>query len=469
MVDLGKALSLGLQGLASGAAGFATKNPTILQDSINRAIQQKQQVKSNQLANQGAQLEIDKRQKQLGFLLDGAKRKRAVEDALKIQQAKTPQAKQAILQGRIAGLLKDDPNADISDSLTALKTLQTDPALFNEGIKSTIAVGQAFGDITLPKPVKDEGKITEKQRFALAQTPEGRQQLRNVELAKQLPKEPAQEKFKTEQALVDGKPAFIQIGDQGTTKVLDERFQPIGKAGQSITTTLPDGTTTTFTQGGTAQGQGGKDPSVATAPVRNKLQQQIIDNEQLVGSLTQIKSDLQTKFLTTPGKFENAVRIIKDKLKSETLSKVPLFGKFFEGLSPEEQREVEEFQNFTTQAETAFVQFVKSISGAQVSEKEMERLKGAFINMDQGPTQFAQALDTIIRETNRADRISKRLLAQGFSLEEDDKAGQAEFSRLVQGGFNMDAQQRVNMLIDQGIPPQEVKAQLIMEGYDIGD
>ena len=62
-------------------------------------------------------------------------------------------------------------------------------------------------------------------------------------------------------------------------------------------------------------------------------------------------------------------------------------------ISDEQKSDISRFKAFQSRVEGMFAQYVKSISGAAVSEAEFTRLKKAFINMDLSETQFKATID----------------------------------------------------------------------------
>jgi hypothetical protein len=63
------------------------------------------------------------------------------------------------------------------------------------------------------------------------------------------------------------------------------------------------------------------------------------------------------------------------------------------GITKEQKSELGRFKAFQSRVEGMFAQYVKSISGAAVSEAEFTRLKKAFINMELSPTQFKATME----------------------------------------------------------------------------
>ncbi len=160
------------------------------------------------------------------------------------------------------------------------------------------------------------------------------------------------------------------------------------RRGAGITTTLPDGTVIQI--GGPVT----KAPGLGVAAT-NVVQKDLLAATQGLQRLTQIENSIDDKFLTIPGKFKAATINLKDKLGN------------FLGLKKLTQDEQAFLSNFSTFAQDSIENinlYIKEITGAQMSEKEANRLRKAVADIGDGlfagdgPIKFRAKLTNQLRK-----------------------------------------------------------------------
>lgn len=164
------------------------------------------------------------------------------------------------------------------------------------------------------------------------------------------------------------------------------------RRGEGITTTLPDGTVIQI--GGPVT----KAPGFGTAAT-NIIQKDLLAAAQGLSRLTQIENSIQDRFLTIPGKFKATALNIKDKL-----------GNFLgvKRLTTEERAFLSDFSTFAQDTIENINLYIKEITGAQMSEKEANRLRKAIADIGDGlfagdgPVKFRSKLSNQARKLRMA-------------------------------------------------------------------
>ncbi|KKM27737.1 hypothetical protein LCGC14_1571720 [marine sediment metagenome] len=160
------------------------------------------------------------------------------------------------------------------------------------------------------------------------------------------------------------------------------------RRGAGITTTLPDGTVIQI--GGPVT----KAPGFGVAAT-NVVQKDLLAATQGLQRLTQIENSIDDKFLTIPGKFKAATLNLKDKL-----------GNFLglKTLTQDEQAFLSDFSTFAQDSIENINLYIKEITGAQMSEKEANRLRKAVADIGDGlfagdgPIKFRSKLTNQLRK-----------------------------------------------------------------------
>ena len=202
-----------------------------------------------------------------------------------------------------------------------------------------------------------------------------------------------------------------------------------------------------------------------TKTTLNRIQDRIINNDLTLRRAKHLIGTFQPEFLTFKGKIRAKWFELKDKFGAD--------------LTDDEKEFLKRHTVFRKSLGNFFVQFVKSISGAQVSAQEMDRLQAAIVNDADSPTQFQSAIDEFIFEGERMDRVLNQMLIEGFekrageSKEEFEKRFGAEFDdrwgNTTRGTLGIsDPKERAKQLRKQGLIDTEIFERLRQEGRDPG-
>jgi hypothetical protein len=82
------------------------------------------------------------------------------------------------------------------------------------------------------------------------------------------------------------------------------------------------------------------------------------------------------------------------------------------------QERVERAQKMNTTLINNFAQYVKSISGGQVSDSERATLQEGYPNLSMTPTQFKTALNITMRNMTIANRVRQEFIEQGLNVDD---------------------------------------------------
>lgn len=206
----------------------------------------------------------------------------------------------------------------------------------------------------------------------------------------------------------------------------------------------PDGAVT-FAQGAGAQGG----PAVPlNSAVGRESQQAAITASENLDNLDRIASQFNPDFLTYQGKGRAMLAEVMDKA----------------GTARPEQRDLlKAKQAFSQGVSKFFNAYRKEITGAAATEKELEQLKDAVINMDQSPAQFQASLAEMRASIAHTLRIKNRLLREGLRV--GSKRFGARMDKLYREGADDDAMTRGEELEQAGKSDDEVVRILVTEGY----
>ena len=132
----------------------------------------------------------------------------------------------------------------------------------------------------------------------------------------------------------------------------------------------------------------------------------------------------------------------------ERINQVWLAGKDKFGMAkPSEQEDLREFSRFKQNAIEAVNQYIRDITGAQMSVKEAERLSLALPQPGQGifdgdsPAVFQEKLKNAIEKVKRAEQRAKYFLSEGIDISYDYKQRESE---TLDADFETDAQFKMN-------------------------
>ena len=182
----------------------------------------------------------------------------------------------------------------------------------------------------------------------------------------------------------DGKPVFVRKGEEGTVdaegKPLYMPYQKPGMGFELITT--PEGGIE-FRQKpvGSVEAAGGNG---VEKKITQDLQQKIITSGEQYDNLMAIYDAFDPSFLTWEGKLSGLFSSLKEKAGVD--------------LSSEDQSKLRKLRGFERNVNEALNLYIKAITGAQMSEAEAQRLKKAFPNLDDSPTDFLAKLDALNKD-----------------------------------------------------------------------
>ena len=192
-----------------------------------------------------------------------------------------------------------------------------------------------------------------------------------------------------------------------------------------------------------AKKKGGTDVSVTIGsdgePKMSLVKQQIKEQQdnvvKSIGTqdlLLDIQETFDEKYLQVPERINQVWLAGKDK---------------FGVASPDEQNELKEFARFKQNAIEAVNQYIRDITGAQMSVKEAERLSLALPQPGQGifdgdsPAVFQEKLRNAIEKVKRAEQRAKYFLSEGIDISYDY---QQRSSETLDADFETDAQFKMN-------------------------
>lgn len=232
---------------------------------------------------------------------------------------------------------------------------------------------------------------------------------------------------------------------------------------------------------GTEIARAGIPPTGAAQTAMQKEWLQILDEEQLVKNIDRLLDPRGTgepdydKFLGWGARLSSLVDVTRENVA--TLPLGPIASKL--GLSPTEQMELQEYQEFyATVQKYKSEKFHDLIGGAQ-TPSEVKNLVGAILNPAMSPTQFKAALETLKVTLATKKQILAETLLKGFQLtnRQLDPYNNPGDAKLVQNISARIAQQpkyakirgaaagqRMREMLAAGESPQDAVANLIMWG-----
>lgn len=194
-------------------------------------------------------------------------------------------------------------------------------------------------------------------------------------------------------------PDIIEIGDPANPgkkikaqwNSATRKFEPLGSAyggdKNGVTTrVLPDGTIETIV-GGPA--------NPLTKPVQGQVQGKAIDAAEMGSRVSGIMEGFKPEYQTLGTRFANLWRSTKARVDPESLGK-------------DEQKQLEDFAKFRSQAIGNVNRLLNELSGAAVSPAEGERLKAEMPNPGTGlfdgddPVSFRAKMENVMNQVERA-------------------------------------------------------------------
>lgn len=126
-----------------------------------------------------------------------------------------------------------------------------------------------------------------------------------------------------------------------------------------------------------------------TKPTQNKIDEKIFNTTEQMARLQQIKSQFDPKYLTIGGGTQAAFYKWREKLRGGG------------ELNPDEKKFLEGYSQFKQSALSNINMYIKEITGAQMSEKEADRIRQAMPDPGEGifdgnsPSEFKAKLDNV--------------------------------------------------------------------------
>ena len=158
----------------------------------------------------------------------------------------------------------------------------------------------------------------------------------------------------------------------------------------------------------TGVGRGGN--AELTNPVKTKVQKDVLDTQESLTRLNGIAAQFKPEFQTLGTRW--------DVLRSDVSEKLGF------KLNPEDAALVSDYSTFRMDAIDQINRYIKMITGAQMSEKEAERILKGMPNPGQGffdgdgPTAFMAKMDRTIEKLNLAQARYKYMLMNGIALDD---------------------------------------------------
>jgi hypothetical protein len=151
-------------------------------------------------------------------------------------------------------------------------------------------------------------------------------------------------------------------------------------------------------------------PMVPGKAGANKIDEGLLDQTQGLMRLDAIQSQFKPEYQTLATRGGNWWTAAKETLGAK--------------LNNKEKKDLEDFSKYRRNAIDSLNQYIKSVTGAAMSEAEAQRILKGMPNPGQGlfdgdsPTEFKAKLDDAISQTKRAIARSAYLKRQGMSLED---------------------------------------------------
>lgn len=181
--------------------------------------------------------------------------------------------------------------------------------------------------------------------------------------------------------------------DPAFGKFLQER------RGKGMSVTLPDGTV--IAEGSTPQSVR---PGELAKPLVNSLQETIVNSTARLDRLNATLSTYRPEFLRAKGLANAATTRVKDFIGM--------------GVSPEQQKYLNDYTEFQSNAATDLSQFLKEMSGAAVTPQEFARVEKTLPSgKELSPTEFEAKSKVALRTINRALMRANWALKNGIGVQ----------------------------------------------------
>lgn len=137
-----------------------------------------------------------------------------------------------------------------------------------------------------------------------------------------------------------------------------------------------------------------------------EAQRRVMVNSEAMDRIRDIQGTYEDRFLTWPTQLEAKYYSIKEKAGF--------------GLDPEEEKLLGDYDEFRDSTLENLNLYIKDITGAQMSEKEADRIEKAVANLKESPTEFKRGIRRIMKTLRRRDRMYRYMLNHGFIQEGHD-------------------------------------------------
>lgn len=181
-----------------------------------------------------------------------------------------------------------------------------------------------------------------------------------------------------------GKPGFVPKGQELST---DEQGNPLyypyegGQIGYTVTTG-PEGTSITPTLVG---GYGEQALPTIEKGTKKSLEENILQSAKQLDAINRIEEKFDPAYLQYPTQVENYINSILEKTGVE--------------LSPKEKEDLDKYSAWKRNSYQALNEYIKYITGAQMSEAEAQRLSKGFPDPSKdSPTQYLSKLKSLKEE-----------------------------------------------------------------------
>ena len=396
----------GLAAVASGGGNLNLPAPGAL------GLQALQQNQVQRASQQQAALELAKIR---AMELQGLRENRTAQQGLQQQGV----YQQGLLQNQQAGIQQDALSGMMRNQFDAAKFLQ-EYQQKDAHKSSDIDVEHKKLAVDVLKQQMDKLKedkkevLQEKGAFAAhillaldqAKTPEQAIQIRAEALKSGL----ANGYITKEEAAAASRMSNSQFRSSVEFKALQfeaaSQYKQLKEATGGSTVTLPDGTVI--------------QTESPTKAVETEVQKDLIKKEKSLKQTEFLRNNYHKKYFTYPGQAENLLSVAAEKTKG-----IPLVGTILDkgaeklsGLSKEDRaKAIQEAQTYKSAVLQFFFDYQHEISGAAVSETEVERLKQAVINGDMSPSEFLGALEYAESKNKSDTEINKNVLNNGVNTD----------------------------------------------------
>ena len=175
--------------------------------------------------------------------------------------------------------------------------------------------------------------------------------------------------------------------------------------------------------------------------IARKKQEEVLKNTATYDRLSRIEADFEPEFLQYFPKIGFGIDAFVEKLGSE--------------LSPDQAQQLTKFTNFQRNSIAVVNQYIKDITGAQMSIQEAERIMRGMPNPDQdSPTQFKAKLESVMEELDFMRKRSKYFIANGIDVLTEDVVDGFDGSRMLNtqhkvGGLTVTTEKDLDTLVDK--------------------